>query len=278
MTECTPRVLRPCRRRGTLGGVASYHFHAGFIGRSSGRSVVAGSAYLAREKLRDERSGIEHDYRRAHEGDRVHAEVLAPEGAPAWARNREALWNRVEATEDTLAASRFRSPEGQARAIGQARTAYSIRAALPRELPPEAQVEVARSFFEETFVSRGLVVDFAVHSDPGNPHLHAQVTLRAVDGDRFSPRKERVLFQKPGLFSQREAFARAQNEALRDHGHDARVDARSFAAAGSPSRRARTRGIMSTEPRMPPSGRGSAPRTSPSPSATPSSRSHSPRR
>lgn len=212
--------------------MASYHYRAGFIGRSGGRSAVAGSAYLARAKLRDERQGLEHDYRHAHEGDRVHAEVLAPEGAPAWARDREALWNRVEATEDALAAARFRTPEGQARAMDQAQTAYSIRAALPRELSPEAQVEVARSVLEETFVSRGLVVDFAVHSDPGNPHLHAQVTLRALDGDGFSARKERMLFQKPGLLAQREAFARAQNEALRDHGHDVRVDHRSFADRG----------------------------------------------
>ena len=164
--------------------------------------------------------------------DRVHAEVLAPEGASAWLRDREALWNRVEANEDALARARFRSPEGQARAIGQAQTAYSIRAALPRELPPEAQVEVARSFLEEIFVGQGLVVDFAVHSDPGNPHLHAQVTLRAIEGDGFSAKKERALFQKAGLVAQREAFARAQNETLREHGHDVRVDHRSFADRG----------------------------------------------
>src|SRR3546814_5495589 len=77
--------------------MAIYHFSAQIIGRSSGRSAVAASAYRAGERLHDERLDRDHDF--TNKSGVVHSEVLLPEGAPEAWRDRERLWNDVEAFE-----------------------------------------------------------------------------------------------------------------------------------------------------------------------------------
>ena len=77
--------------------MAIYHLSAKVIGRKAGRSSVAAAAYRSGGRLRDERQGIEHDYSR--KGGVVHAEILAPETAPDWMRDRDRLWNAVEVVE-----------------------------------------------------------------------------------------------------------------------------------------------------------------------------------
>ena len=77
--------------------MAIYRFSAEIIGRGKGYSATAAAAYRAGERIEDERTGEVHDYRR-RDGV-LHAEILAPEGAPAWARDRAKLWNAVEQAE-----------------------------------------------------------------------------------------------------------------------------------------------------------------------------------
>jgi hypothetical protein len=45
----------------------------------------------------DERTGLVHDYTRKQGIE--HCEIVAPDDAPAWARDRAALWNAAEAAE-----------------------------------------------------------------------------------------------------------------------------------------------------------------------------------
>ena len=66
--------------------VASYHFSAQPVKRSEGRSVIAMAAYRAGVRLADERRGIVADY--SHRRGVAHAEILAPEGAAGWLRDR----------------------------------------------------------------------------------------------------------------------------------------------------------------------------------------------
>ena len=77
--------------------MAIYHFDASVISRSKGRSATAASAYRAAERIVDRRTGEVHDYTRKH--GVAHSEILAPEHAPDWARDRSALWNAVEQIE-----------------------------------------------------------------------------------------------------------------------------------------------------------------------------------
>ena len=64
----------------------------------------------------------------------------------------------------------------------KAQLAYSFDIALQNEFSMQENIALARQFLLENFVSRGMVVDFAVHSldkeDVGisNPHFHVIVS------------------------------------------------------------------------------------------------------
>ena len=77
--------------------MAIYHLHIKVIGRKCGSSAVASAAYRSGSRLRDERLDRSHDFS-AKRGV-VHSEVLLPEHAPEVWRDRERLWNDVEASE-----------------------------------------------------------------------------------------------------------------------------------------------------------------------------------
>ena len=55
---------------------------------------------------------------------------------------------------------------------------------IPREIPPDQYAVLVREFCEQQFVSKGMIVDFAIHDTypPGhNPHAHVMLTMRAMD-------------------------------------------------------------------------------------------------
>lgn len=197
--------------------MALYHLAAQVISRSAGRSSVAAAAYRSGQVLTDERSGTECRYTRRQERV-LHAEILAPAGAPAWARDRQTLWNRVEAAE--------RRKDAQ---VGR-----EVEVALPVELNPDQRLELVRDWTRRTFVGpHGLVADLAVHHDPDerNPHCHILLTTRPLEGDGFGP-KARHLNERDQLVAWRESWAEAVNSALARAGHEARVDHRSLAEQG----------------------------------------------
>ena len=67
-----------------------------------------------------------------------------------------------------------------------AQLAYSFDIALKNEFSLEENIALARRFLLENFVSRGMVVDFAVHQpareDGGipNPHFHVLCPIRPI--------------------------------------------------------------------------------------------------
>ena len=77
----------------------------------------------------------------------------------------------------------------------KAQLAYSFDIALQNEFPMEENIELARQFLLQNFVSRGMVVDFAVHQpdreDGGirNPHFHVMCPIRPIEPDEYSGAK-----------------------------------------------------------------------------------------
>lgn len=197
--------------------MAIYHLSAKVIGRSSGRSSVAAAAYRSAERLVDERTGLVHDYTRRRGGE-IECWIQAPEKAPEWARNREELWNRVEASEKRKDAQLCRE----------------VEVALPKELSREEQSELVRGFVREQFVSRGMVADVAVHrGDENNPHAHVMLTTREVDpGGAGFGSKAREWNRNELLKEWREGWAERANRALERAGLSERIDHRSFASRG----------------------------------------------
>lgn len=195
--------------------MAIYHFSTQVIGRSAGRSSVAAAAYRAGQRLLDRRTGLVHDYGRKQGAE---SWIEAPEGAPAWAREREELWNRVEAGERRRDAQLCRE----------------IDVALPVELSEGRQREMLRGFVREQFASRGMVADVAIHrNDPGNPHAHVMLTMRRIgpEGEGFGE-KERGWNDRALLGRWREEWARHANRELEREGSPERIDHRSHAALG----------------------------------------------
>lgn len=136
------------------------------------RSAVACAAYRSGETLKDDRYEKTHDFTRKE--NVLHAEIITPDGAPAWMTDREKLWNAVEAGEKRK----------------DAQLAKEIILTLPRNLDADEQKQVVRDFVKENLTSRGLVADFAIHSPEAsdgdrNPHAHIMFTLRPVEGDGF---------------------------------------------------------------------------------------------
>lgn len=148
--------------------MALYHFHADLIRRSAGQSVVAAAAYRAGEKLHCDYYGNDADYTRKK--GVVLTDILLPPHAPPEYADRETLWNAVE----------------QAEKNRKAQLAYSYDIALQNELTMEENIALVRKYLTEQFVSKGMIVDFAIHApDPeggGIPKRFRGITS-GISGD-----------------------------------------------------------------------------------------------
>jgi hypothetical protein len=196
--------------------MAIYHLRASMISRSQGRSATAASAYRVAERIEDRRTGLTFDYAARSGVD--HTEILAPDHAPDWVRDRSELWNRVE--------------ESETRKNSQ--VAREVRVALPAELTHEARVELVREFVREQFVDRGMVADIALHApgragDERNHHAHILLTTREIGPEGFTA-KNRDWNAVEVLEGWREAWARDSNVALERAGIEDRVDHRTLVA------------------------------------------------
>ena len=168
--------------------IALFHFHVTQIKRSAGQSAVAAAAYRAGEKLHSEYYGEDSDYTR--KGGVICSEILLPSHAPPEYADRETLWNAVEKAE-----------RGK-----KAQLAYSFDIALQNEFSMQENIDLARQFLLDNFVSRGMVVDFAVHSpdkeDGGisNPHFHVMCPIRPLltDGKWGSKQRREYLLDENG--------------------------------------------------------------------------------
>ncbi|WP_323718698.1 MobQ family relaxase [Paracoccus aminovorans] len=194
--------------------MAIYHLSAKVISRAGGRSSVAAAAYRTAGRLRDDRQGLEHDYSR--KGGVVHSEIMAPENAPDWMRDRDQLWNAVEAVEKRR----------------DAQLAREIEVALPRELDRGERLELLRGFVQREFVDRGMIADVAVHEGKardgqGQPHAHVMLSMRELTGEGFG-KKDRSWNAPDLLMGWREAWARDANRALERAGRSERIDHRSL--------------------------------------------------
>ena len=163
--------------------MALYHFHMEQIKRSKGQKVMASAAYRAGEKLYSDYYGEVCDYSR--KSGVVHTEIFLPANAPPEYADRQTLWDAVENAERAK----------------NAQLAHSFDIALQTEFSPEENIELARQFVMEQFVSRGMIADLAVHmpdKDGGitNPHFHVLCPIRPLDPDGtwgVKQRKEYIL-------------------------------------------------------------------------------------
>jgi len=186
----------------------------------SGKPLMEKVAYRSGERLRDRQDKI-YDYTRKQGIE--HTEIMLPANAPERLKDRQTLWHTVEAKED-----KSTRPES-------AQFAREFIITLPRELSIEDNIKLAREFCQKQFVSRGIIVDLAVHDVEAsdgerNPHAHAMTMTRRWDEhkDNFG-NKARDLNKDTLLHGWRKAWADHANKALEAAGIDERIDHRSLA-------------------------------------------------
>lgn len=230
--------------------MAIYYMTMSVMSGNKGQSAVAHSAYQSGDRLHDDADGLVKNYSRK---ERVVAKGIdAPAHAPAWATDRERLWNEVESIEGTR---------------GQYARNWTF--AIPNELTPEQQQELVSAFIKREFVARGMVADWAIHkADKGNEadndHLHVMTTVRPFlpNGEWGQKSKTEMIRDKRGrsicigtdskgrkrykqrkicttdwnekstLLSIRHGWATVTNRALEAAGYDERIDERSYSERG----------------------------------------------
>ena len=227
--------------------MALFHLSVTQTKRSAGQSAIASAAYRAGERLYSEYYGEYSDYTR--KGGVICSDILLPSHAPPEYADRQTLWNAVEKAE-----------RGK-----NAQLAYSFDIALQNEFSLEENIALARQFLLENFVSRGMVVDFAVHQpdreDGGipNPHFHVLCPIRPIeqngkwglkqrrvyeldeDGNRIRDQNGKFVFNAvpttdwgspETLEHWREAWAELCNAKFAEKGIDVRIDHRSYERQG----------------------------------------------
>ncbi|KRO14726.1 nickase [Lactobacillus helveticus] len=145
--------------------MAIFYMSFSNISAGKGRSAIASAAYRSGEKLFDDQEGRHYFYARSVMPESF---ILTPKNAPAWASDREKLWNEVE-RKDRRANSRY---------------AKEFNVALPVELSEDEQKELLTKYVQENFVDQGMVADVAIHRDhQDNPHAHVMLTNRPFNPD-----------------------------------------------------------------------------------------------
>ena len=154
------------------------HNEITIVQRSQRQSAVAAAAYQSGEKL-----FCEYDQQVKHYPEKrgiVHNEILLPANAPPEYADRNTLWNAAEAVEKQW----------------NSQLARRWVLTIPREIPPDQYAVLVREFCQQQFVSKGMIVDFAIHDPhpPGhNPHAHVLLTMRAMDEHgKWLPKSRKV--------------------------------------------------------------------------------------
>ena len=203
--------------------MAIFYCEMNTVSRGEGRSIVAASAYRNACKLEDSRTGKIHNYTQKQGVES--SEIYLPSGVnPAWAQDREKLWNAAERAEKRK----------------DARLGREIVLALPAELPSGERQKLAGDMARYLADRYCLAVDVAIHQpsrkgDARNHHAHLLMSSRRVTAEGFGGKSQELDDWKQGpkeIEHIRIEWERLANHALERAGQQSRIDHRSLKAQG----------------------------------------------
>lgn len=205
----------------------AFHLSTKTFKRSEGRSAVAAAAYREGSRLKDERTGIVHDYTLKGRRNVLSSEILLPIGADPTLADSAKLWNHAEALE--------RRKDSQ--------VAREFEIALPADLPPRERRALAVRFGQSLVERYGIAVQVSVHlpgvGDQRNHHAHVQTTTRDIITGKKITALDSPLTSGKEIEACRAMYAKMVNEALAAHGLEPTWDHRSNQRRGidtAPSR------------------------------------------
>jgi hypothetical protein len=204
-----------------------FHCQAKTFKRSEGKSAVAAAAYREGSRLKDERTGIVHDYTLKGRRNVASSEILLPTGADRALLDSAKLWNHAEALE--------RRKDSQ--------VAREFEIALPADLPAQARRDLAVSFGQFLVERYGVAAQVSVHlpgvGDNRNHHAHILTTTRNVITGKKITALDSPMTSGREIEACRAMYARMVNETLQAHGLEPTWDHRSHDRRGidtAPSR------------------------------------------
>ncbi len=168
----------------------------GIVGRGDGHSAAKRSAYQSCGRAVDH-EGRAFDFSRKRR-EHVRTIMLVPEGAPDWTHEPQSLWQRAAEAEKRI----------------DAQEARIVDFSMPRQIPKALWEQCIRHVYAP-FLERGMAFQIDIHDTPAsdggrNVNVHGLATLRPLDGEGFSKRKDRTwndLFRERGGRNVREMFA-----------------------------------------------------------------------
>ena len=189
--------------------MALYHFSAKVLSHST-RNTVGAVAYRAGCQLSDVRTGEDFDY--ANKAVQ-HVELVVPRNAPQWIRELQDLIkaNRqegVQALSEKVEAAEYRV---------NSQVWREIEVALHRELTNEQNIALVREFAADQLCGRGMTALLNFHFDvdkktgEAKPHCHILLTMRTLEEEGFSSKKERSWNTKAFIQELREQWANYSN-------------------------------------------------------------------
>lgn len=156
-----------------------FHLSVVPLRRSSGKSAVAKAAYITREKLKDERTGLPYDFTKRGGIEAVlHAQL---KDAPEWSRDIGQAWNAVEAVESRKNSQTAKMIDGLA---------------FPHGIDAEARKRMLTDFMREQFGRKGFIWTASIHTpdkdgDERNYHAHVMWNERPLTAEGFAKTKDR---------------------------------------------------------------------------------------
>ena len=176
------------------GDLAIFHFTVKIVGRSQGKSIIAASAYLNGDVMKNEETGKVSYYTSKKEV--VYTSLMMCENAPPEWMNvpdvnikrfqKSIRYQRAEDKEAAL--EKFKIMFQKQRLWNEvlkaekgvnAQLGRSFEFSLPKEWNRKEQIEYATDFIQRNFVAKGMCADWSIHDKgDGNPHVHLLVTMR----------------------------------------------------------------------------------------------------
>ena len=189
------------------------------------------AAYITSEQLHESRRDIDVNYKNRN-SDIAFSTTIASEYTPAEFHSL-GVWDVLENFEDIYGNTRYKTDKTKEDYLNSARTAQTIVVALPRELSATISKELVEEFAKERFVSRGLIVTYAIHDDEGNAHANLQISRRAVnEKGEISWTKDQEITTRRSLIETRKLWADLTNRYLMREGFAERITEKSFVEQG----------------------------------------------
>lgn len=174
--------------------LAIFHFTVKIVGRSKGKSIIAASAYLNGDVMKNEETGKVSYYTSKKEV--VYTSLMMCENAsPEWMNvpdenikrfQKSIRYQRAENKKTAL--DKFKIMFRKQRLWNEvlkvekganAQLGRSFEFSLPKEWSRTEQIEYTTDFIQRNFVAKGMCADWSIHDKgDGNPHVHLLVTMR----------------------------------------------------------------------------------------------------